>query len=315
VGAYTKAEIDEQHGALANLTYGDACWFGRTQAGTPWEAGERNGFDFTTNTPWEWAGTQWAEGTPIDVINGSTVGISSQFLDIAEAGLPGLARYSMSRNAWDYYPNQYNSMDPAIFEQNAAGEETIKAGSILPEHLAESSVTGGLSIIGEYRHLSFQPTPLELAEWRLLELKYQIIEIALYPELCARKYVGDDTNDTADWWYKCDDDGTRNVNGLYMRVEDPRGLFFRNAGQNSLKTAADGTPYDGGEIGSFHPDTIIAHTHHLYALQNAAISGYFNVPTSGSYAINSQTLTGDPTQGAGYETTPAWIAGGVYIVY
>jgi hypothetical protein len=106
-------------------------------------------------------------------------------------------------------------------------------------------------VIGEYHLLSYQPTVAELVRLRYLPLQYQLVEIDLYQELCALKYVGDDKNDTADWWYKCDENETRNINGLFMRVEDPRGLFFRIAGQNAIKTASNNAPYDGGDIGEF----------------------------------------------------------------
>jgi hypothetical protein len=91
---------------------------------------------------------------------------------------------------------------------------------------------------------------------RLLVLQYQIIEIALYQELCDLMWVGPEGNDTADWWYKCDQDGARNENGLYMRVMDARGLFIRGAGANAVKTGANDTPYNGNAIGAFIGDTI-----------------------------------------------------------
>jgi hypothetical protein len=101
-----------------------------------------------------------------------------------------------------------------------------------------------------------EPTALELATWRCLPLRGQIIQISLYQRLCDRKYVGNAANATADWWYKCDPDGTRNPNGAYMRVLDKRGLFSRAAGQNSKYTMANDTPYDGAAIGSYIKDTI-----------------------------------------------------------
>jgi len=99
--------------------------------------------------------------------------------------------------------------------------------------------------------------PFELAKKRWLPLKYQIIEIAgEYQELCDFMWVGPVLNATAPFWYKCDIDGTRNVNGLYMRVADHRGLFWRVAGQNAVFTAANNTPYDGNSVGEFIPDAM-----------------------------------------------------------
>jgi len=111
-------------------------------------------------------------------------------------------------------------------------------------------------IIGDYRFFSYQPSPLQLAKWRCLPLQYQIIEKALYPDLCATKWVGAGLNATADYWYKCDENGTRNPNGLYMRVEDGRGMFYRGAGANAIKKGANNAPYDGNAIGSFIEDAI-----------------------------------------------------------
>jgi hypothetical protein len=102
----------------------------------------------------------------------------------------------------------------------------------------------------------FEPTALELALWRCLPLRGQIIQISLYQRLCGKMYVGNAANDTADWWYKCNAEGTRDVNGAYMRVQDRRGLFTRADGQNSKYTMANDAPYDGAAIGSFTGDAI-----------------------------------------------------------
>jgi hypothetical protein len=118
-------------------------------------------------------------------------------------------------------------------------------------------------IAGEYRYLSFLPEPWEMVKYRLMELSFQIIEIALYPELCARKYAGDAGNAAARWWYKCDEDGTRNPAGLYMRVEDGRGLFHRAAGANSVVRPSIDTLYDGNDIGAFLTDKLGSHKHNL----------------------------------------------------
>jgi hypothetical protein len=88
----------------------------------------------------------------------------------------------------------------------------------------------------------FEPTTLELATWRCLPLSGQLVEIALYQRLCDRKYVGDDFNDTADWWYKCDSEGNRTMEGEWMRVLDHQGLFSRAAGANSRYKMANDAP-------------------------------------------------------------------------
>jgi len=111
-------------------------------------------------------------------------------------------------------------------------------------------------IIGKNVPMAFQPSPLYLAKWRLLPRQYQIIEIALYQELCDFKWVGAENNNTADWWYKCDDDGTRNVDGLYMRVDDGRGMFERGAGANAIKRGANNAPYDGMNVGDHIGDAM-----------------------------------------------------------
>jgi hypothetical protein len=115
--------------------------------------------------------------------------------------------------------------------------------------------------VGKYQSLAFQPSPLYLAKNRLLVLNYQIIEIALYQDLCDMMWCGAAANDTAYFWYKCNADGTRNVNGLYMRVEDSRGMFYRGAGANAVFKAANNAPYDGGAIGGYKAESIAAHYH------------------------------------------------------
>jgi len=111
-------------------------------------------------------------------------------------------------------------------------------------------------IIGAHFFMGHYPSLQQLAQWRLLVLNYQIILISDYQDLCDLLWVGAGANNTADWWYKCDADGTRNENGLYMRVEDGRGMFYRGAGANAIKTGANNTPYDGNSIGTFVADAI-----------------------------------------------------------
>jgi hypothetical protein len=141
-------------------------------------------------------------------------------------------------------------------------QAVIESAGLNPNNTGQDQVLRALRkkysprIVGEYRFLSYQPSVDELVEKRILPLQYQIIDISLYQELCDLKWVGPEGNDTADWWYKCDQDGARNENGLYMRVEDMRGLFIRGAGANAVKTGANDTPYNGNAIGTYIPDAI-----------------------------------------------------------
>jgi len=126
-----------------------------------------------------------------------------------------------------------------------------------PEQLKKAMQRGfAPRSVGEYHDLSYYPSVTELVRLRYLPLQYQIIKIALYEELCAIKWVGAEFNDTAYFWYKCDEDGTRNVDGLFMRVEDGRAIFRRGAGKNAVFKAADDTPYDGKDVGNVMGDTI-----------------------------------------------------------
>jgi len=141
--------------------------------------------------------------------------------------------------------------EAGLAPNNIEPDQLVKAFQAL-----EKSATLENRIIGEYRFFSYQPSPLQLAKWRCLPIQYQIIEIALYPDLCATKWVGAGLNATADYWYKCDENGTRNPDGLYMRVEDGRGMFYRGAGANAIKKGANNAPYDGGNIGQSIGDAI-----------------------------------------------------------
>jgi hypothetical protein len=112
----------------------------------------------------------------------------------------------------------------------------------------------GQGVVGELHELASDLSEWEMAKFRYLPLDYRIINIALYQELCDLMWVGPFANGTDYFWYKCDVDGTRNANGLYMRVADWRGLFSRAAGANAVFKAANDTPYDGNAIGNFTGD-------------------------------------------------------------
>jgi hypothetical protein len=146
--------------------------------------------------------------------------------------------------------------------------------------------------IGEYHPLDYEPSVAELVRLRYLPLDYRIIKIALYKELCDLQWVGTELNNTALFWYKCDEDGSRNVDGLFMRVRDTRGVFLRAAGKNDVFKAANNTPYDGGDIGKYIQDRI----------QNiVGNTGIFAVPGVG-VDTGALYLTG--------EVTNAWNASG-----
>jgi hypothetical protein len=232
---------------------------GVTQAGTPYSAENMNHIEQGIYDAHELAGAaQTAAGNALPLAQ-EAQSTANDALSAAQAAQEtaneALVAAGEAQPVTDIteLPEKDEAADNDLFYIYDSEENELKRIPLsalfasLPESGGEIGGAGS-RIPGEYRYLSFQPTPLQLVEWRLLELKYQIIETALYPELCALKYIGDDKNAAADWWYKCAADGTRNVNGLYMRVEDPRGLFFRAAGANALHTAAD-----GGEAGAFEP--------------------------------------------------------------
>jgi len=175
-------------------------------------------------------------------------------------------------------------------------------------------------VVGTYHISGVNYTDEELAANRWLKLEYTIIEIAKYQELCDRKWCGAEANDTALFWYKCNENGTRNIDGLYMRTEDIRGLFMRAAGMNAILKAANYTPYDGNTLGSFNPHVTEKHRHTMFS--KFVIAGnqsvYYNDPSckikSGNDTNPYQAYTYTEYFG-GNETSPAWIAVNYYIQY
>ena len=163
-------------------------------------------------------------------------------------------------------------------------------------------------IVGQKVELLFKPTNLWLLKWRLLELNYQIIKISDYQDLCDFMWVGAADNATAPFWYRCNADGTRNVNGEYMRVADWRGIFGRGAGKNAVYKGANNTPYDGGTIGAILIDKYRAHQHMLESIngiiqnQNEPYGILWGTMESGGYLgyinYNLTYPSGD------YETAP-----------
>jgi len=143
-----------------------------------------------------------------------------------------------------------------------------------PEQLKKAMLQGFTPrSVGEYHDLSYEPSIAELVRLRYLPCDYRIIKIALYQELCDLKWVGAANNASADWWYKCDENGTRNVNGLFMRVEDCRGLFRRGAGANVVKKGANNTPYDGKGIGNHIGDAARSVSGSIWLVGSVSISG------------------------------------------
>jgi hypothetical protein len=122
--------------------------------------------------------------------------------------------------------------------------------------LIEAFMRGGAQRPGD-AVFTFIPTQAKRAQRRLLDLAGQIISITgAYADLAAEVYCGDADNPTAPSFYKCDAAGNRTTGGSYMKLPDCRGIFMRGAGQNGTYTAANGTPYDGGAIGTFIGDAI-----------------------------------------------------------
>jgi hypothetical protein len=145
----------------------------------------------------------------------------------------------------------------------ASAADGSKNGFITMNTDGTAKVINEQPMFGYDIDFEFQPTTAELILWRVLPMEGQVVLISQYKRLCDRKWVGAALNPTADWWYKCDNDYnyTRNANGLYMRVQDKRGVFSRTYGVNSKYTtsypAAGGTPYDGKQVGSYLNDTIV----------------------------------------------------------
>jgi hypothetical protein len=189
---------------------------------------------------------------------------------------------------------------------------------------------GDNHIVGEGKIFFCEMSDWELAKNRLLRTEYQLIEIANYPELCAKMYCGDNKNSTAPWWYKTNSNNTaRSINGTHMRVCSPEGLFPRFAGRNKVYSPTNdviNTPYDGKGIGSFNEQTLIEHTHNTYThggVQNNISGG----PPAGYNAVTSSTpdrnrgnygvikTANGPIVNVGTETAPAWIAVSACISY
>jgi len=148
--------------------------------------------------------------------------------------------------------------------------------------------------IGELHFFEHQPTIQQMTKWRMLALNYQIIKISDYQEICDLKWVGSGANATADWWYRCDANGTRNVSGQYMRVADWRGMFPRGAGANAIKKGANNTPYNGFAIGNFTSDAM----RRIYGSADV-LAFVGNEGTYGSVTLSTREGYWGITQGSG----------------
>ena len=170
-------------------------------------------------------------------------------------------------------------------------------------------------IVGEYRFLSVDLSDLEMARERLIKLEGQPLSITLYPELFAKKWVGADKQGTADWWYICDENGNRNVNGTYFLAEDPRGLFPRFAGKNSKKMITGTTPYDGKSVGTYQPQMLLRHKHTLtrYPTLDPGNSWYSTTVNNNNWVAGETEYT--DTSISGIENRPGAISVNVYISY
>jgi len=201
-----------------------------------------------------------------------------------------------------------------IKEENKAMEQNLL---LYINENSEQLKNTNKRIVGEYRKFAIALTEEELSAHRLLKLEGQIIEIALYQELCDKKWVGAADNATALFWYKCNEDGTRNIEGLYMVPEDGRGMFYRNAGKNSVLKAANNTPYDGNALGSVNVDKLKSHRHYLPALENFGGNGstYKELAGGGFIAGNyiKPAIVSDET--GDNETAPVWLAVNIVITY
>jgi len=190
-------------------------------------------------------------------------------------------------------------------------------------------------VVGE-PHFSFVDIdPFELARLRWLPLKYQILPIAEYQDLFNKMYCGDSNNALAHFWYKCDSNGTRNINGLFFRVADPSGLFFRIAEQSPVfrvdMNNPLSAPYDGFDVGSFNPDTVNLSSGHfdIYKLDGNEMVLF---GATGSFSTIAGSIQGARVSFAfrenatctrlkfsvprpGNETAGAWLAFNAFISY
>jgi hypothetical protein len=144
--AAAKSYTDTVAAGIVNNSYGDAYWYGKTQAGTALPtptaaeiAAGVNLIDFSTQTgdikaiPYTWnAGSgQWTPGAGIKPQHGELFRITGKFLDGATGALgingrQGNARWNEKTGKWDYDPDLERDLNPAQFEQDAAGQYSLR---------------------------------------------------------------------------------------------------------------------------------------------------------------------------------------------
>jgi hypothetical protein len=247
---YTKKEIDDKQSALINMTYKSGYWWGRRNSATTWPkpgvndtwpANSKKSFDFSTNTIWVWDGLQWVAGETLPVANGTTIGISVEFLDISDSGYPGKAIYRGEKESWDFYPDMYN-------------EEVIKRAVIMPG-IIEPAFTSDESLMAQFRRMPFDGRCISVQDSRAERLlQYFLIphaEAVANPDIIGMYLTNEYYADHAAWLAANKLRPTPAENGIYLFIPDGSGLFIRGAGKHGGHKAADNTPYDGNSIGSF----------------------------------------------------------------
>ena len=153
--------------------------------------------------------------------------------------------------------NQPGVFNPITLQQGVTRKLTVEAFSdyVIRKHL-RMFVGFSADFLGKVK-----PDAYQLAKMRILELVGQILPIAQYQEVVDILWVGAEANNlsTTYFCYKCNIDGSvRDVNGLYFKFPDWRGMFPRVAGPNgTLRTdmnVPNSPPYDGNNTGDFKPD-------------------------------------------------------------
>jgi hypothetical protein len=252
---YTKEEVDDKQSALINMTYKSGYWWGRRYSSTAWPkpgvndtwpANSKKAFDFSTNTIWVWDGLQWVAGETLPVANGTTIGISTEFLDISDKGYPGKAIYSGEKSSWDFYPDKYN-------------EEIIQKAVIMPG-IVEHSFISDAAVLSLFRRIPMDGRTIPIADSRVERLL----------QYCLIPYATANANTNIIGMYRTNDNwvdhqafldsskvrATPASAGNYLAIPDGSGLFLRGAGKHGGQKAADNTPYDGKVIGEFTGDAI-----------------------------------------------------------
>ncbi len=114
--------LEQRVSAIVVSEYTKGYCFGRLIHDTPlpeppqegWDM-TRSAFDFTNDTPYTYplGGSAWIEGTPISKRNGTTVGITCEYIDdgVIRKGYAGLSIWSDSGNEWDHYPDRTLNID------------------------------------------------------------------------------------------------------------------------------------------------------------------------------------------------------------